>query len=134
MVAELPAQLKVGPYRFDVSVDAAAILDETYASHQAHVGHTDMRKLKIVLDPALPGDQLRETLLHEVLHAVVRTVGLGVDEDAEEQFIRAVSPTLLQTLQDNPAFTIYLLAVEDGTVWEFTPETSMDTTVDPAEA
>jgi hypothetical protein len=58
---------------------------------------------------------LKETLLHEILHACWSTTQLNEEnpkewEDAEEQVVGRLSGTLLATLQDNPKVLKYLTA------------------------
>lgn len=57
----------------------------------------------------------RETLLHEILHALIDQTALASDGgplngDAEEQVVRTLSPLLLHTLRSNTALTRWLTA------------------------
>lgn len=56
----------------------------------------------------------RETLLHEVLHALIDQTALSSDGgplsgDSEEQVVRTLSPLLFHTLRTNPTLTRWLI-------------------------
>ena len=65
-----------------------------------------------VVNPAQGPDLKKDTLLHEVVHAILWQTGLQArfDGDSEEEFVRCFSPALLDTLQRNPKFVAYLTA------------------------
>ena len=72
----------------------------------------------ILIDPMSGPDMQRETVLHEVLHAIFHGVGLKpyleeVEKEAdikelEEKVVNAASGLLLQVLRDNPALMKFL--------------------------
>jgi len=72
-------------------------------------------RIRLRITPGRSEASLRETLLHEITHAVWVIVGLnhfphaGSDDEVEESVITRQSPTLLQTLQDNPHVVAYLV-------------------------
>jgi hypothetical protein len=72
------------------------------------LGSTDQRFQIIRVDPRQHEDGVRETLLHEMLHACHLMVGLADDTNCET-FISVVSPTLLSVLRANPEIARYLL-------------------------
>lgn len=55
----------------------------------------------------------RDTVLHEVIHAICDIAGMGyligVDDEGEERIIRLLTPWLLGLLRDNPRLVAYLL-------------------------
>lgn len=53
--------------------------------------------------------QEQDTLLHEVLHGILRQQGREWTE-AEEQYVTALAPGLLGVLHDNPKLVAYLTA------------------------
>ena len=67
-------------------------------------GETDRYKDTIKIRTEQSPDQMRETLLHEVLHVCFDVSGLSheLEDDEEETIVRQLSPILLQALQDNP--------------------------------
>lgn len=97
-----PRHIQVGPFRYRVRVDQ---IDDC--------GTTDPDRLTITLRESNPSDVQRETLLHEVLHAVLANCGLAKElgDDQEEHVVRALSPILLDTFDRNPRLVDFLLEV-----------------------
>lgn len=62
-------------------------------------GVTCIDDLEIVLRHNMPDDLRKETLLHELLHAVL--FAQGVPAGAQEKWVRRLSPLLFATLRDN---------------------------------
>jgi len=60
-------------------------------------------------------NNVREVLLHEVLHACAYISGLSVEgeyhrlDDVEETFVARISPVLLDVLRSNPSLLKYLV-------------------------
>lgn len=75
-------------------------------------GWTEPRRLLITLAPRQAAGQLRDTLLHEVLHACWSQCALDVDADTEERIVGALAPWLLLTLRENSELVEFLLAAE----------------------
>lgn len=58
--------------------------------------------------------QIRDTLLHELLHALWSESALGSGEGlCEESVVRQLATSLLATLRDNPALVRFLTEKED---------------------
>lgn len=79
-------------------------------------GDCDKRRGVITIRPGLSHDAEAEVLLHEVLHAVTGSVGLDetLGADTDEKVVRAITPTLLDTLRRNPALRAYLFGETSG--------------------
>jgi hypothetical protein len=77
------------------------------ASHQeGEPLHGIYRRGEILIAPDDPAVE-RETLLHEILHAIIDQTALATDGgpltgDQEEQVVRTLSPLLYHTLRRNP--------------------------------
>ena len=71
------------------------------------LGEWHANKAEIHYDPNTTGPVLRETVLHEMLHAVCEHTGL--DPDEHETIIRSISPLLLHVLRNNPKFVQWLV-------------------------
>lgn len=98
-----PERIKVGPYHWTVKYNR--LMPMIY-------GNSDLPTLTIRLDPYLPPDQLKETLLHEIFHACM-FVGTGGQSTEglpymDDQLIEATVPTLLQVMRDNPELVKWL--------------------------
>lgn len=110
---ELPAVVEVGPHPYAVTAEELAwlrVFAETAA--EGLVGQTDHNLLTITIDPKLAPAMARDTLLHEVLHAVFSAVGVSRDLGAskEEDAVNRIAPALLDVLRRNPPLVAYLLA------------------------
>lgn len=101
-MSRLPKLIYVGPFDFEVKQLADMdLLGETHSND----GLIDIKRKQ---SPA----NKRDTLLHEVLHAIVFHSGLGhgLSHDDEERLVVTISPWILAVLRDNPALVDYLLA------------------------
>lgn len=56
---------------------------------------------------------LRETLFHEVLHAIGDLQGVAWDADEETQ-VRALSPNIIMVMEDNPHLHRYIFGGSYG--------------------
>jgi hypothetical protein len=75
-------------------------------------GRTSARAQLIELAADQPPANMRDSLLHEVLHACFAQTSLASDrswERREEQVVRALTPVLLQVLRSNPKLVRALL-------------------------
>ena len=68
-------------------------------SEEANYGNTDIGHLRISVDPKLPEIRQRETLLHEVLHAVTDRY---LADDVDERVVRQLSAGLIDWMVANP--------------------------------
>lgn len=101
----LPKSVKVGAHAYSIVAD---IHDEEDKHGQTlHVPQV------IRVRPAQGASALRDTVLHEVLHAICGAAGslyvMGVEGDDEERLIRFLTPWILGVLRDNPRLVAYLL-------------------------
>lgn len=63
-------------------------------------GYIDHDELEIILNDKAPESFLRESMLHEIQHAVNAVIGRAVDNPDEEQYVTVGTPILLATLTD----------------------------------
>jgi hypothetical protein len=113
MSGELPGFVQVGPVRYTVDCSQDC-LDRVMLREKADLrGHIDCKTQRIFIAPGQGPDETACTLMHEVLHAIVR-VALGdinkVDEDQIEQLCFAVT----DTLRRNPELVAYLMEGDYG--------------------
>lgn len=102
-----PKSVDVGPYPHRVSHKTKPIAKEVERTGKDLYGFYDEQTLTIHVHPETAPSLQRETLLHELLHAVIAVSGVKVKN--EERVIRALSPVLLDTLRRNPELADYLL-------------------------
>jgi len=67
---------------------------------------------EIIIDPNVR--HVRDTLLHETLHAIIAQTGLAeppgpLHGDAEEQTVRALTPLILHVMRENRALINFLI-------------------------
>ena len=76
------------------------------------LGETENVDCRIKLRAKQAPSCKRDTLLHEVLHAIIFCSGMVKTEDlsheAEERLVRQLSPWILALLRDNPQLVSYL--------------------------
>jgi hypothetical protein len=105
-----PHRVHVGPHLYDVIYDKDAIYKLSVNHGEQCVGHCDVLDLIITIDPDQADSQIRDTLLHEVLHACLDLIGINgdIDADTEEKLVRRLAPILLLVLRDNQQLVSYL--------------------------
>jgi hypothetical protein len=98
---KLPTRIKVGHFVYRV---------ERWRSEGEagdRWGECDHGELVIRLRPVIPGTQLADTLIHEILHAIHNVWGLRVGDD-EERIVAVTATALLTVFRDNPKLLAWL--------------------------
>lgn len=114
-MAELPARVRVGPFVYTVASDAVALREAEHASSPHIHGGCNNNQLRIVVDTSYPPGQQRDTLWHEVKHAVNYLADFGgKDRLDEEGVVGRTSSLELMVLRDNPALLAFLLEADDA--------------------
>jgi Zn-dependent peptidase ImmA (M78 family) len=90
---KLPETLKITPYVYRV----VPVTKLCSADHRRMYGQCDTENLEIRVDDANNEQHMRQTLLHEVLHAISNHGNLGIDEDTTERLANG----MLAFLSDN---------------------------------
>jgi hypothetical protein len=92
----LPTKLVIGPFEYTIKLKNHIEVDGNgcYGSH-------DARKQVIRLRRKNTDDRMRETLMHEVLHALSCRDGLGLDEET----VQTLGTGLAEVLVNNPVMT-----------------------------
>ncbi len=76
------------------------------------LGETRSEHAEILIRRKQAPSVKRETLMHELLHAIIYASGMvhhfKLDHDTEEELVSALSPWILQLLRDNPYLVEYL--------------------------
>lgn len=105
-----PSKIKIGNHTYSVKY---VVPDD--GSGDYFYGRTHTRTTRMEINPTQAKSQARDTLLHEVLHAILDDVDSPLDDEKEESVIRAITPGLLGVLRNNPALLTFLLSKEtDG--------------------
>lgn len=106
-----PATIRVGPHVIKVSVDKKRANDASLA-----FAHFDRIMSEIVVAPDQSATQMRDSVLHETLHAICENVSAQAggdtaifrDDDHEERLVRPFATALLGVLRDNRELISYL--------------------------
>lgn len=119
MALQVPKKIKIGAQIWTVverdRADDGFIADDAY-------GYTLQKTNVIVLDKHCPASRKRQTLFHELFHAIRFSNGSsGIKPDMENiqpdeiiatwehYFIAMYEDTMLNVIRENPALTRYLL-------------------------
>ena len=72
------------------------------------VGQWDSAEVSIDIVQGQDPIEERDTVLHEVMHAILHCQGREHGGDGEELYVRALAAGVLMVLRDNPKFVKYL--------------------------
>ena len=118
-MTDIPSTVRIGSVTYTVTIDSDEWVRYEHKNQDTgFYGHTNHTTATILIDPESALDVARQTLWHEVIHALCETTmgspdwrGLGKEKsEREEAVVRAFeSPTLL-VLRDNPELVAYLTA------------------------
>lgn len=75
---------------------------------QDRIGSCDNINQIITADALQSPIEKADTILHEVLHAIVWTMKIQIEGDQEEAVVSALATGLLGVFQDNPEFVRFL--------------------------
>jgi hypothetical protein len=100
-----PSEVRVGPYLYEIEYR-----DEVSDSEPDLFGLTLNRDQKIIVSVRQSDLAMRDTVLHECLHAVFASSGLFREVENEERIVAATATWLLMLLRDNHALTRFLLS------------------------
>lgn len=106
-MSRLPDTIQLGPHTYTV---------KCVGGRDVPLGEIDNVNLDFKVDPAQSISQMRDTILHELLHGLLDMIGVGerlglqqlLDHDQEERLVRSLSPWLLDTLRRNPQLVEFL--------------------------
>ena len=86
-------KLRIGAIDYSVK-RVKRLWDKTHNSGEIHYFDSE-----IILDKSLDKQQTRQTLWHEIIHAVLFN---GSYNDHDEQMVQIISNGIVQVLRDNP--------------------------------
>lgn len=112
---KIPARLRVGTVTYELDCSGGRITRAARMAHNAR-GITVSMHGVMSIDTDMPADQQRQTLLHEVLHAVfdngIATLLCDGKDDLDELIVQMLTEPLLAVLRDNPDLLVFLLGDE----------------------
>jgi hypothetical protein len=101
----LPPSVRVGPFDFQIMAWAPY-----EAARREATGEIDRIGLVIRIRGDLPLQRKRETLWHEILHAIWLVGAIDNLVPGEENVITSLSPNLFQVMRDNPSLVAWSLS------------------------
>jgi hypothetical protein len=108
-----PTKVLVGGLVYRVKYDEASLKAAKARELEDLNGHCANDQLLITVDGSMAEPNVREILLHEILHACHWAAGapltLMKEDDPEEGLVRVLSPRLMGVLRNNPDVLEYLL-------------------------
>lgn len=108
-LAKLPSKIRVGSTTYAVRYNKAELDAISVAQKSDYVGHTHHHQLVMTVDDTVASEVMRDTVLHEVLHALWYSTGLTeFAEFTEEQAVSVLAPALMSVLRNNPVLVQYL--------------------------
>ena len=99
---KLPKKVKIANHIFNI-ID----WHPDIASAKQRFGECDCDQLTIRVSTIFPDSHVKETLLHEINHAIFWAYNIK-SKDNEERIVTMVSVGLSQVLQDNPKIHKFL--------------------------
>lgn len=117
---KMPTKVKIGTQNWTV-IERSSNMDDALSS--SAYGYTLVRSSTIIIDADATPSRKRQTLLHELLHAIRYSMGNSTipatsDDESkttdawEHYFIGIYEEGVLAILRDNPLVTAYLLSEE----------------------
>jgi hypothetical protein len=97
---KIPKHVEIIGHKFTVILSAEISDDE--------LGRCDYNQQKIFISKQQASDTMRDTLLHEIIHAVHWLMGLA-DNSTEEEFTARTATGLRSVMLQNPEVVNYLL-------------------------
>jgi predicted Zn-dependent protease with MMP-like domain len=110
VTAVRPSAITIVGQRFEVRwLRETLVTSEPRITESVKAGRASVAYQWIAVDTEQGADQVRDTLLHEVIHIVF---GL-LDRDADDALVRPLATVLLEALRANPQLVEFLLERED---------------------
>ena len=106
----IPKVIHIGPHPYTVVVDEERINKESVEAKTRLLGYCDSERSEMILRPGQSDSQQKDTILHEVLHAITHQTGIQheLGDDDEEKMVVRMTPLLLLVLQSNWDLVEYL--------------------------
>lgn len=89
-------------------------------------GETDNVAKVIRIEESADHDQLRETLLHEVIHQVAYMTELALSDEDEERVATLLGRALLGHMRDNHSLWLWLMKKETPCTLPHSPQTNFE--------
>jgi len=95
-----PDSIKVGAVVYKVRILPE---DERFHEYNEEYGHIDFTSREISLSTKYSDEQKRDSLVHEIVHAISKHMNLGAEwGDEDENYVKRLSNGLNMVFRDNP--------------------------------
>lgn len=102
-VLKQPSSLRINGHIFKVRTTAAVAMPMAVGLCHHDIGLIELREGQSPIE-------VRDTLLHEVMHAVRYSQGREYGGDVEEDYVRSLATGLMGVFQDNPVLAQWLFS------------------------
>lgn len=109
---KLPKYIYINDFRYKLFTDNLDNMQHMEKTRAYLAGVTYSREQEIWLADDIKGDQLRHTLLHEIVHALFSSAGHDKDYSCDEQLVDLVAAQMRKFCKDNPKLAKYVLGCE----------------------
>lgn len=103
-----PSAVMIGPHRYTLTLAHSRPVRLSDGAEPS-VGECDTKHCVITIDPDQSPTQLRDSVIHEILHGCMSLIGVtedpGIDRDTEERIVLRLAPVLLQLVRQRPLVT-----------------------------
>lgn len=113
-MTKAPRYMKVGANTYSLRITKKAwkrLMATDVTAHES-CGYTSINDHEIVIDPEMSETNVKSTVVHEVIHALLEDTGVtwplseGIDQ--EETLCRILGPRLFAWLVDNPDLVAWI--------------------------
>lgn len=91
-------KLKIGKKTYRIRYVVKVDKDDSF-------GECDFTRKRISVKKGQPTDEMANTVLHEILHAICDEKQLGLTREVEEEVVTGITNGLHSLISDNPRFT-----------------------------
>lgn len=107
-----PSHIKFGAITWPIQYDLELLRQGEGEAGQLRFGSCRPAQADIVVDPNRPDRALRETVLHEGLHAAAWTYSIDM-AGRDEEIIGPLASAVLDMMRSNPELVNYLMGEDD---------------------
>lgn len=99
---KFPSEIKVGAVTYKVIIKPE---NKGWHEYNEEYGHIDYPAREISLSTKYTDEQKRDSLVHEIIHAVAKHMNLETEwGDKDENYVKRLSNGLNMVFKDNPKF------------------------------
>lgn len=110
-----PDKIRVGAMLYKISYSKTDMNAISITRNTHLLGNANHHDLQITIDDTINEQVIRDTLMHETIHALWISGGLEeLDGMTQEQIVNCLTPRFVAVLRANPGLVEYLVWPEDA--------------------